>query len=169
MIVYTVHEPMPPAPTPEARAESVVFIREGFSWFGFLFHVFWLLFNRLWLEAIAAFVLLIGLGYLLVALGAGQGVAGGLGILLNFIVGFEGNDLRRWKLERCGYDFIGPVTGRSFEDAERRFFLSWYPVISGGAPLPRKPWSSDQGNAPGPAGGLWASPAAIGTLPGAGV
>jgi hypothetical protein len=165
MIVYTVHEPMPPAPTPEGRAESIVFVREGFTWLGFFFPLPWLLFNWLWLEFIVACAVLAGIGYLLVAAGAGDGAAVGLGILLNFIVGFEGNDLKRWKLERSGYDFIGPVTARDFEEAERRFFLNWYPTISGGEPLPRSnPPASGTAS-----GGLWTAQPAIGTLPGASV
>ena len=45
MIVYTVHEPgIPRNPSRSARM-SVVFIKEGFTWWGFLFAPAWLLFN----------------------------------------------------------------------------------------------------------------------------
>ena len=37
MIVYTVHEPGIPAKSLDERADEVVFVKEGFTWWGFLF------------------------------------------------------------------------------------------------------------------------------------
>ncbi|GAC1045001.1 DUF2628 domain-containing protein [Rhizobium sp. No.120] len=48
----------PPGATnrPEA-SDHTRFIRDGFSWTAFLFPTLWMLFHRLWLHAIAAFLL----------------------------------------------------------------------------------------------------------------
>ncbi len=52
MTLYTVHLP-PDAVSAEEVAERSVFVKEGFAFFGFAFTGFWLLAQRLWLEAIA--------------------------------------------------------------------------------------------------------------------
>ncbi len=166
MIVYTVHEPVPPSSSIEKRTEQVTFVREGFTWLGFLLPLPWLLFNRLWLEFLAALGLLAGLGALGMAAGMSEASAGILSLMLNFIVGFEGNDLKRWKLERRGYAFLASVVGRDFDEVERRFFDAWYPTISGGPDLvPRR--SGSPAAAP-PQSQPWSTAPVIGTLPSAG-
>lgn len=163
MIVYTVHEPVPPPPTLEARSEAIVFVKEGFSWLALFFPLPWLLFNRLWFEFLAALALTALLGAAAMQLGFGQEAAALMGLFVNFIVGFEGNNLKRWKLERQGYAFLASVVGRDFEEVERRFFDAWYPTVSG---APSKPaaniGASAAGNVP------WKPAPAIGTLPAAG-
>jgi hypothetical protein len=79
------------------------------------------------------------------------------------IVGFEGNSLRRWQLERKGYVFLASVAGKGFEECERRFFDAWLPTLAKpkAAPAPQ-PASSI-----GPhSWGDWPGPGAVGTLPG---
>jgi hypothetical protein len=162
MIVYTVHEPGQPAQNIEERADDIVFIKEGFTWWGFLFGPLWLLFNRLWFEF--ALVLLVAgvVAAGLVQLGLKDQAPGIVSWLLMLLIGFEGNDLRRWRLERKGYAFLASVAGRDPEECERRFFDAWLPHAGGrnGNPLPRpamdlKPSSS----------GDWRGPGVIGTLP----
>jgi hypothetical protein len=125
MIIYTVHEPQQTAEGVEARAESIVFVKEGFTLWGFLLGPFWLLFNRLWLEFVVALVFAGALAAGLVELGLKQQSAGIVYLLLALIIGFEGNDLLQWRLERKGYAFIASVAGRNREDCERRFFDAW--------------------------------------------
>ena len=57
MIVYTVHEPGIPAKSLDERSDEVVFVKEGFTLWGFLFAPLWLLFNALWFEFIGALLL----------------------------------------------------------------------------------------------------------------
>jgi hypothetical protein len=165
MIVYTVHEPERPAQSMEKRADGIVFIKEGFTWWGFLFGPLWLLFNRLWFELIAALLISAGVAAGLAQLELGDQAPGIVNLLLMLLVGFEGNDLRRWRLDRKGYAFLASVAGRDFEECERRFFDAWLPHIAGGrigrplaAPVmdPKPSASAD-----------WRGPNAIGTLPGA--
>ena len=52
------------------------------------------------------------------------------------VMGFEGNNLRRWVKARRGWREVGTVSGRRLADAERAFF-SEIEVTSTGALLPR--------------------------------
>ncbi|NJO23527.1 MAG: DUF2628 domain-containing protein [Sphingomonadales bacterium] len=127
MTAYTVHEP----PTPPAdlldRAESLVFVREGFSWPAFLFTPIWLIANRLWL-ALVAYLAIVGGAQLLLYL---AGIHGPwitwvfLGV--HFLIGLESSTAHRWTLDRNGWRTIGSVVGRNWPECERRFFESWLP------------------------------------------
>jgi hypothetical protein len=133
MIIYTVHEPQRPAESIEARADGVVFVKEGFTLWGFIFGPLWLLYNRLWFEFIGALVLSGTLAAVLVELGLKQQAAGIVDLLLALIIGFEGNDLLRWNLKRKGYAFLASVVGRSRLECERRFFDAWIAHVKGGS------------------------------------
>jgi hypothetical protein len=174
MLIYTVHEPGRPAQSLDERADGVVFIKEGFTGWGFLFGPLWLLFNTPWFElprqflwwAAGALVLLMSAGAaaVLIELGLNQGQALGIAyLLLMLIVGFEGNNLRRWRLELEGYVFLASVAGKSFEECERRFFDVWLPTVAKpkAAQAPRP--ASNTGP---PSWGDWPGPGAVGTLPG---
>ena len=54
MPVYTVHEP-PPRDSDDAAdaADRFVFVRDGFSFWAFLFAPLWMLWHRLWLVLLA--------------------------------------------------------------------------------------------------------------------
>jgi len=163
MIVYTVHEPSHPAQTLEVRADDVIFIKEGFTWWGFLFAPLWLLFNALWLEFIAALLLMAGVAAGLTQLGLKDQAGGIAYLLLMLLVGFEGNGLRRWRLERKGYVYLASVAGNSLEECERRFFDVWLPSLTR-----QRPKTTPN---PGPeitpsSWGDWPGPGAVGTLPG---
>ena len=164
MLIYTVHEPARPAQSLEERAEGVVFVKEGFTGWGFLFGPFWLLFNGLWLELILALLLGAGAAVGLIALGLNEEQALQIAyLLLMLIVGFEGNSLKQWHLGLQGYVFLASVAGKSFEECERRFFDVWLPVVAKpkAAPAPQPPPST------GPQSwGDWPGPGAVGTLPG---
>jgi hypothetical protein len=133
MIIYTVHEPQRPAESIEARSDGIVFVKEGFTIWGFLFGPFWLLFNRLWFEFIAALVLSVTLGAVLAEFGPKAQAAAIVDLLLALIIGFEGNDILRWNLQRKGYAFLASVAGRSRLECERRFFDAWITHVKGGA------------------------------------
>jgi len=155
MIIYTVHEPPHPTGNVEERSERVAFVREGFTFWGFLFGPFWLLWNRLWLEAIAVAALAAGLYAILIQLGAGEQTAGIVNLLVALIIGFEGNDLIRWRLQRKGYTFISSVAGRDSEECEHRFFAAWMPPVAG----------IGGGRASGTVKGAWQTPQSVGTWP----
>ena len=128
MTVYTVYEPPEGADADTmARAEKIVFVKEGFNWVALIVPAFWLLFQRMWLELLALLVLVIGLQWMLGPGEAGRQVAALVTLGLTVLFAFEANDLRGWALRRRGYRFAGVAAGRDREEAERSFFSAWLP------------------------------------------
>jgi hypothetical protein len=163
MIVYTVHEPGIPAKSLDERADEAIFVKEGFTWWGFWFAPLWLIFNALWFELVGALLLAAVAGSVLTQLGLKDQAPAIAHFLLMLIVGFEGNGLRRWQLERKGYVYVASVAGRSLEECERRFFDAWLPSVA-----PRHPKLEVRpatGAARGSSGD-WAGPSVVGTFPG---
>lgn len=159
MIIYTVHEPERPMQGIEARADSIVFVKEGFTIWGFLFAPLWLLYNRLWLEFAVALFVAGGVAAALMEFGLKQQAAGIADLLLALIIGFEGNNLIRWRLQRKGYALIASVAGRNRLECERRFFDAWIPHVTGKGGPSATPAIDLR------AGGDWATPHTVGTWP----
>lgn len=116
--VYTVHK------RPSAGADpDVVLVREGYSFWAFLFQVGWALWHRMWLAAAGLFALSVGgIQFLEWSTGAGPAAQAVFQIAIALLVGATANDLRRWTLERQGYDLDAVVIGETKEDAEQRYF-----------------------------------------------
>ena len=116
MAIYIVMEP------PRRRADSdPVYVRDGFSWIGFLLPIIWLLWNRLWLETIVFLAVSLALGLLGERAGVAEFTIAGLSILLSTYVGFEGAVLRLWALRRRGWTEWGVVEAEDRLDAEARY------------------------------------------------
>ena len=142
MPIYTVHQPRlrkyETAPDPERFA----FVRDGFSFWAFLFGPLWMLRHRMWLVligyAIVAAMLFGGLRW-----AGASGVSTFAGFLLALLVGLEAGTLRRFSLGRRGWKNLGVIVADSREAAERRFFDSWArgetlaPLDPERAPLPK--------------------------------
>jgi uncharacterized protein DUF2628 len=128
MLTFTVHEPPNPPADRVDRAESLVFIKDGFSWLAALFAPIWLIAYRLWWPLLGFIVLGGGFELIKRLAGADQRWVG-LGMLaVNLLIGFEADTLRRWALERRGWRTLGSVTGRTAAECERRFFEAWLPT-----------------------------------------
>jgi hypothetical protein len=159
MAIYTVHLP-PDAATPERVAEKAVFVKDGFSVPGFLFTGLWLLLQRLWLHALAYFVvfgLTIGAFY---AFGLPRLAFGGVTALLALLVGLEGGEWIRRRFARLGWTHAGTVSGPSLDECERRFFQDW--IAAQGVPTaPARPAAHVPAGA-APAGVLGVFPEARG-------
>lgn len=115
MASYVVMEP--PDGDPDGRA---VILRDGFHLLAFLVPVFWLLFHRLWLEAIAAIAATLGLA----ALGRWSGMADAaalLSLLVSIYFGLEGSALRLAAYRRRGWREWGTVEADGHRDAELRY------------------------------------------------
>lgn len=148
MRIYTVHE-LPGAPLDGA---GIVLVKEGFSFPAFLLSWIWLAFNRLWI----AFAIWLGLTAVVSFLAErflGVEAAAVCSLALQLLLGFEGNDIRRWTLARKGYREIGISGGSSLEEAERRFFAKWdRPLdVAPVAPLSAPVWPRRNAVAPAPA------------------
>ena len=99
---------------------DVAFVRDAFSWIAFIVPPLWLLFHRLWGEALIVFL---ALGVLsLAGEQAGWGLAGSLQTLLvSLYVGLEGQGMRLAALHRRGWREWGAVEARTLFDAETRY------------------------------------------------
>ena len=148
MRIYTVHE-LPGAPLDGA---GIVLVKEGFSFPAFLLSWIWLAFNRLWI----AFAIWLGLTAVVSFLAErllGVEAAAVCSLALQFLLGFEGNDIRRWTLARKGYREIGISGGSSLEEAERPCWAKWArrPEVAPGEPLSAPVWPRRNAAAPAPA------------------
>lgn len=127
MNIYTVHEPPDPPADRLDRADSHVFVKDGFTWAAALLTPFWLLANRMWI-VLAAYVAGVAALQLGVAwIGAGQQFKSLLMIAVHVLIGLEADTLKRWTLDRRGWRLIGSVVGRNWAECERRFFSAWLP------------------------------------------
>ncbi|HTV67322.1 MAG TPA: DUF2628 domain-containing protein [Rhizobiaceae bacterium] len=105
---------------PGADGPETEYVRDGFAILAFLVPWLWLLWHRLWIEALFA----VAAALALAALGniAGYGIAGSLlSLLVSIYVGLEGAALRVSALQRRGWVEWGVVEADSVDDAEVRF------------------------------------------------
>lgn len=115
MAIYVVMEP----PGSGGRMDGML-VRDGFHLLAFLVPVIWLLWHRLWIEALAALVVASALA----ALGsiAGYGPASSLlSLLVAVYVGLEGAALRLAALRRRGWREWGAVEAGNAREAEIRY------------------------------------------------
>jgi len=120
MATFTVHARRDE--TPEDAAENVVLVRDGFAPLALVFGGLWFLWHRMWLVLIAYILVVVGLAGLIAS-----GVIAPLGAmflqsLLAFVVGLEASGLRRWTVERSGYQEVAVVAGQNRDEAELRYF-----------------------------------------------
>ncbi len=122
MALYTVHVPDHISGLVE-RADRTVFVREGFSFRGFVFGWLFLAWHRLWLALVAWLVLagVIAAGWWVLQLPPIALVV--MAVLMHVFVGVEGNDLRRWRLARRRFRFADIVSGERRDEAEYAFFF----------------------------------------------
>ena len=128
MLTYTVHEPPNAPPDRVDRAESLMFIKDGFSWGAALFGPLWLLLHRLWWPLLAYLAAYGGIEALRLTAILERRWAGLCLLALNLLLAFEGDTLRRWALTRRGWRPLGSANGRNRSECERRFFEAWIPI-----------------------------------------
>ena len=154
MSVYTVHEPPLRAGAAAADVERFAFVRDGFSWWAFLFAPLWMLRHRMWLVLIG-YVVVAGAIEIPVKLSGAPTLAASLiGILLGLLVGLEAGTLRRFTLSRRGWKNLGVVSGDDREDAERRFFDAWLQRTNSTSGAPHAPMRGPASAAPNRRGPL---------------
>lgn len=124
MATYLVFEPADGVRT-QANADRVVFLRERFAVFAFVFTPFWLLRHRLWLGFLVWLALFVAIAMIGNLLGFGPYSALAAMYFPAFLFGLEGVNLRARKLMRKGYRDAGVVIAEDLETAEHRFFETW--------------------------------------------
>ncbi len=127
VLTFTVHEP----PNPEAdridRADSLEFVKDGFSWLTAIFPPLGFAVSGLWLMAIAYLVFVGALVAALQAAGVSETWLSIIVTAINIYLAFEHSTLKRWDLDRKGWRTHGVVTGKTLAECERRFLESWLP------------------------------------------
>lgn len=124
MATFLVFEPADGART-QQNAERVIFLRERFSIYAFVFGPLWLLRHKLWLGFLIWLGLFAAIGLLGEWIGYGPYSALAAWYLPAIIFGLEGVNFRARKLLRNGYRDAGVVIAEDLETAERRFFEGW--------------------------------------------
>jgi hypothetical protein len=125
MAVYTVHQPplkkYEAAPDPERFA----FVRDGFSFWAFLFGPLWMLWHWMWLVLLGYIVVAVAMQAGLRFVGASGGGSAFAAFMLALLVGLEAGTLRRFTLGRRRWRNVGTIVGSNRETVEQRFFDSW--------------------------------------------
>lgn len=119
----------------QATLADAAFVPECFSRAAFFLGPLWLAWHRLWLALVVwlvAFSLLTDLG----ARYVGWGAAVGIGVLLQALLGLEGNNLRRGELVRRGYRLVDVAVGTKLDDAERSFYQRRFETQPASPPAP---------------------------------
>jgi len=124
MNLYTVHYRLETKNSLTGLAEDVVLVKDGFNWSALFLPSIWFLAKKMWLVfAIylliqAALIAIVFLGELPSEVLTITKITG------NIILGFEGNNLHRWSLDRARYRERETVAARDIISAEHRFFSS---------------------------------------------
>jgi len=126
----------------QASAERVVFLREKFSLWAFLFTPFWLLRYRLWFAFLIWLVAFAAITFAGRALGFGPYASIAASIFPSVFFGLEAINLRNRKLLRKGYRDAGIVIAEDLDTAERRFFQTWETAFSARSESSHKPESN---------------------------
>ena len=134
MAVYTVHEPPPKRFEQTSDPERFAFVRDGFSFWAFVFGPLWMLRHRMWLVLVGYVGVSAVLELMFSLLGTTAAPRLGAGFLLSILVGMEAATLRRFTLGRRRWSNVGVIVADDLEAAERRFFDVW---VKSGGPAPR--------------------------------
>jgi len=102
-------------------SEPPVVLVERFSWRALIFGPLWLLWNGLWLSAIALLALMVGLQVAVEGLQLGQAAETAAGIVLAIWFGCTARDWRRWRLAARGHVLVDTVIAASKAEAEWRY------------------------------------------------
>ena len=131
MAVYTVHEPPLKGDGQTSDPERFEFVRDGFSFWAFVFSPLWMLRHRMWLVLLGYVAVSAALELVFSLLNVTAAARPVAGFFLALLIGIESATLRRFTLGRRRWINLGVIVADDLEAAERRFFDVW--VKSGGA------------------------------------
>ncbi|MEQ8657257.1 MAG: DUF2628 domain-containing protein [Hyphomicrobiales bacterium] len=135
MRTYSVFAPPQMSGTLEEDAQSLVFVRHGWSLAALFVPLIWMLVRRLWWVLLAYLVLVIGIQVL--GLAVSELVTTGLSVAVAIVVFVEAGQLRLESMAAKGYREIAVLEARNRNEAERVFFTQW--VADRGAVQPVAP------------------------------
>lgn len=124
MNLYTVHYRQEFENSLTGMAQDVVLVKDGFNWLALFFPTLWFLAKKMWL----VFAIYLAIQAFIVALVFGADMPTEILTITKFtgnvILGFEGNAIHRWSLNRSRYRERLTVAARDMIAAEHRFFSS---------------------------------------------
>lgn len=123
MRTYSVFAPPMMAGTVEEDAQSLVFVRHGWSLAALFVPLIWMLVRRLWWVLLAYLVVVIGIQVL--SLAVSELVTTGLSVAVAIVVFVEAGQLRLESMAVKGYREIAVLEARNRDEAERVFFTQW--------------------------------------------
>ncbi len=103
----------------EEKIEDIVLLKDGFSFYAFLFGPAWFLYHRMWQEFLALLVINISFGIFNHFLSASDKIL--LEISFIFLVALNANDWRLEHLKKKKYALVNFVFGSDAENAKLRF------------------------------------------------
>ncbi len=118
MASYVVMEP--PVANSDAGRERALLVRDGFHVLAFLVPALWLLWHRLWIEALVVVAVTMALSAFGSAIGLGN-AAPALAFIVSLYVGLEGPALRLAAYRRRGWRAWGMVEAGDAAEAEIRY------------------------------------------------
>lgn len=152
MASYVVMEP------PSRTGAEIRMVRDGFSFVALILPFIWLLWHRMWIEALLVFALAIALGVGGELTGF-QDVAMGLSLLVSIYVALEGASLRVAALRRQGWRDAGVVDAVNEDEAMLRHFdIHGEPSYGSDAPPRETPRPVAPSSSAAPALGLFSYP-----------
>ena len=125
MRVYTVHIPAEATPGDPAAFDKAILVRDGFTFFAFLFTALWFFAHRLWLAGLGVLVVVGAFGILVDQLTLTPLAALAAHLLIGSLIGLEASSLRRWTYARRGIPVVDIVTGIDYEEAESKAAARW--------------------------------------------
>ena len=144
---------------PGAGRGETRFVCDGFTFLGLLFPVIWLLWHRLWIEALVALAALLCIG-IAGELSGWTVTAMALSFLASLYVGLDGAALRLWALRRRGWRETAIVEANNEDEAMIRYFADGGHVPDPGKPAaPPQSYVAATPATTGPALGLLSYPA----------
>lgn len=105
-------------------SDKAVFIRDGFSFGAFILPVVWLLFSKLWLEAVISLLVIAILGVIASLLNAAD-IASYLAMAVSLFIGAEFANWRIKRLLRKGYKEKTVIEARNSKEAEIRYYYAF--------------------------------------------
>ncbi len=101
------------------NGRDAAYVRDGFHVWAFLLGPIWLLWNRLWIEALLVFAAMLVVS-VATSMGGAPQAAAWLSLLMSVFVGLEGPALRLVAYRRRGWIDAGIVIADNADDAEIR-------------------------------------------------
>ena len=133
-MIYTLHmreaaRPLPGDDVGETRFDGLMAVPDTVAIWALIFAPFWLWFHRLWwVLGIYLLLIILTFGLLATPFAPASILLSGLPGLYLFL---EGNQLRRDKLERHGFETVGVVDAPNERTAIERYLANWQAPVDG--------------------------------------